>query len=141
MNSKKEFIDKLDEIREKSIIEVSEWWGLQNAGYRGIIITEDKDIYEYQYYNNIPKELEGKNVNFISKNKSLNENGFSKITKFIEDEVINNEFKDEMIFDAGFDVTINYLGVRKKIKNNKGFKDDMKIYDKAKKLIDELLSK
>ncbi len=69
MNSQKEFNDKLDEIREKSIIEVSEWWGLRNAGYRGTIITEDKDIYIYQYYNNIPKELEGKNVTFISKNK------------------------------------------------------------------------
>ncbi len=32
-------------------------------------------------------------------------------------------------------------GSKKKIRNNKGFKDDMKIYDKAKKLIDELLSK
>ncbi len=49
MNSQKEFNDKLNEMRKKSIIEVSQWWGLRNAGYSGTIITNDKDVYKYQY--------------------------------------------------------------------------------------------
>lgn len=43
-----------------------------------------------------------------------------------------------MIYDAGFNVSINYSGNKKTIKNNIGSENDLKIYDKAKRLIDKL---
>lgn len=139
MEDQKEFNEKLDKIRNITIIEVNRWWGGKNSGYSGTIITENKEIYSYQYYSIIPKELEGKNVNFISKNKELNVEEYNKIKKFIENEIVDKEFYAEKIFDAGFDVIVNYKGTRKRIQNNKGVKDKLKIYDKVQILINELL--
>ena len=139
MEDKNVFDENLEEIRKISIIEVSHWWGLRHAGYSGTIITETKELYLYQYYHNIPKELESKNANFILKKKELSIDEFDKVINFIENEIVNKEFCNQRIFDAGFDVKVNYGETRKIIKNNRGTEDNWGIYDKAKHLMDELL--
>ena len=139
MENQKEFNEKLDKIRDNAIIEVSKWWGLRTPGCSGTLITKNKEVYLYQYYHIIPKELEDKNTNFILKNKELNINEYNKVIKFIENEIVNKEFHDETIFDAGYNVTVNYNGTKKRIINNKGEGDNLKIYDKAQQLVDELL--
>ena len=139
MENQKEFNEKLDKIRNTAIIEVNHCWGLKSAGYSGVIITENREMYSYQYYHSIPKELEGKNVTFITKSKELNIDEYNKMIQFIENEIINKYFCDVSIHDAGFNVIVNYNGTRKIIKNNKGVNDNLMIYDKAKQLIDELL--
>lgn len=133
-NEQTEFNKRLDEIRKNVVIQVSNWGGLgKNAGYGGVIVTDDKCIYTYKYYFNFT-ESEGKKANFIDK-KDLTEEEFSKIAKFIEDEIANKEFEDIMMFDAGFKVEINYKGITKKIKN------DREIYAKAKEIINTILEK
>ena len=135
MTNDTEFNNNLEKIRENAIIEVNQCWGLSNPGCKGIILTNTKNLYIYQYYNNIPKELEDTNVNFISKKRDIEEHEFKKIINFIEKKIINKDFDFEMIFDAGFEVIVNYNGVTKEIKNNR------KIYDKAKELMTSLLEK
>ena len=80
-----------------------------------------------------------KNHILYQKNKELNVEEYNKIKKFIENEIVDKEFYAEKIFDAGFDVIVNYKGTRKRIQNNKGVKDKLKIYDKVQILINELL--
>lgn len=127
-----EFNNKLKEIRENAILEEASWWGLRNAGNSGTIITKNKEVYSYQRYF-MPKEIYPENENFISKNKELDINEYNKVIEFIENEIVNKDFSDKIIFDAGFDVIINYDGIKKIVKNDK------EIYDKAMQLIDELL--
>ncbi len=127
-----EFDNKLKEIRKNAILEVASWWGLKNSGNRGTIITKNKEVYSYQHYF-IPKEINPENDNFITKSKELDSNEYNKVIKFIKDEIVNKDFQDKRIFDAGFNVIINYNGIEKTVKN------DEEIYDKAEQLIDELL--
>lgn len=127
-----EFNNKLKEIRENAILEEASWWGLRNAGNSGTIITKNKEVYSYQRYF-MPKEIYPENENFISKNKELDINEYNKVIEFIENEIVNKDFSEKIIFDAGFDVIINYDGIKKIVKNDK------EIYDKAMQLIDELL--
>ena len=132
--------EKLEELEKRAILKVSNWWGHTYAGYSGTVIRSDKELYTYQYYHRIPKELEGKNVNFITKKRSLNEKEFNKIIDFIEKEVLLNDYKDNMIFDAGYDVTVHYNGIDKVVRNNKGFGNDTGLYDKAQKIVDDLIN-
>ena len=139
MNNEVEFKERLGKIRENTIIAIDEWWGHKYPGYKGIIVTNNKEVYKYQYYHIIPEELKRTNSNYIVKIKDLDDNEYQKIIMFIENEIANKQFVDQMIFDAGFDILINYNGINKKIKNNKGFGNNFEIYDKAEMLLKELL--
>ena len=95
--------------------------------------------YIYKYYYTIPEELKETNSNYITKVKDLTNDEYRKIIIFIENEIVNKQFTDQMIFDAGFDLLINYNGINKIIKNNKGFENNLGIYDKAEILLKGLL--
>ncbi len=133
-DEQRKFDKKLDEIRKNAIIEVSHWGGLgENAGNGGMIVTNDKSIYTYQSYHNFMR-LRGKKDNFIDK-KDLTEEEFSKITKFIEDEIANKELESIMMLDSGFKVVTNYKGITKEILNNR------EICAKAEEIMNTLLEK
>ena len=143
MNNEKEFKEKLDKIMENSIIATKTWWGHEYPGYSGIIVTNNKEIYIYQYYFRVPKEVKENEKEFwstyILKKKDLNDEEFQKIIMFIESEIENKQFTDKMIFDAGYDLFINYNGLNMKIQNNKEHGDNLGIYDKSEMLLNELL--
>ena len=128
---------------ENSIIATKTWWGHEYPGYSGIIVTNNKEIYIYQYYFRVPKEVKENEKEFwstyILKKKDLNDEEFQKIIMFIECEIENKQFTDKMIFDAGYDLFINYNGLNMKIQNNKEHGDNLGIYDKAEMLLNELL--
>lgn len=134
-NEKEEqkFNDELEKIRENAIIELSNWWGLRSPGYAGTIITKNKEVYSYKNQSIITAELEFENDSFITKKKELNIDEYNKVINFIENEIVDIECSDKRMFDAGFDVTINYNGTEKTVKN------DEEIYKKAEQLINELL--
>lgn len=132
--------EKLKSIRENCILEISHWLGLRNPGTSGTIITKDKKIYHYTIYysefqflkeNNIPKES-------ISKGKTITEKDYSKIIKFIEENIIGKEFQNKNIYDAGWNVSGNYNNYSFNISNNKGFQDEKGIYDLTKELLDTI---
>lgn len=71
----------------------------------------------------------------IHKDKNLTEEEFSKITKFMEDEIANKELESIMMLDGGSTVEINYKGITKEIRNNR------EIYAKAEEIMNTLLEK
>ena len=128
---------KLEEIRKKSILECSNWWGHRSPGYRGTIITEDNEMYSYNYYIN---EFKDKKTNYIVKNKELNKRECKKVKKFIENEILNHKFNSHNIKDAGFTVIVNYNGEQMTIINNTGNGKKLLIYDKTEKLMENILN-
>ena len=138
MNGQEAFNNELNEIRSNMLIEVSHWWGHTYTGYAGTIITNNKEVYIYQFYHREPKEIEGKGK-FINKIKELSESEFDRVVEFVKNEIIPKEFMDKRIFDAGYSVAVNYNGINKKINNNKGFDDEPEIYDLADKLLKEII--
>ena len=128
--------EELDELKKDAIIDVSSWGA---GGFCGTFITKKKELYTYEF---ISLNLTGKDEkNYILKNRDLNDDEYNKVTSFIENEILNKNFKNQMLFDTGFNVTINYKGVEKTIENDVELDgdSDSKIYNKAEKLMNELL--
>ena len=50
--------EKLNNLKNNSLLEVSQWWGLREAGKGGIIITQDKYLYSYTFYYRLTPFLE-----------------------------------------------------------------------------------
>ena len=129
METQREFNEKLSKIEENAIFIVSKWWGVHDPGYAGTIITQNKELYSYQFYH-FPQEPE--KTNAITKIRELNVEEYNEVINFIENEIINKGISNEDLFDAGFKVTVNYNGTTKAIKN-------IDLYNKAKLLTDTLL--
>ncbi|MBR3280570.1 MAG: hypothetical protein IKI57_01810 [Clostridia bacterium] len=126
---------KIDsEIKEKqkeSIIDVSQWWGFEFAGYGGYCINDRKELYSYTYYHRHPQT--NINPNYIKLVKVLSDDEYNQILDFIE-KTIENEYDPKMIKDAGYEITINYNGVYKQIINY------MDIHDNIKNLIKSFIN-
>lgn len=139
MESQKEFNEKINEICKDGIMIVKKWWGHKYAGYSGKIVLNNKEIYEYQYYCATPANTDGFK-NYIKKVKELSDEEYNRIIAFIENEIAGKEFINQKMFDAGYDLIINYGETNIKIENNKGFNGEMGIYDRAEMLLGELLN-
>lgn len=133
--------EQLEEIRKRSILECYNWWGFKYPGFSGTIITKNNEMYSYNFYKRVPQELKYKNTNYIIKNKILTSKDYKKVKKFIETEILNHQFDNNIIRDAEYDVIINYNGVKMYISNNKGIDNQILIYDKAQKLVQNILNK
>lgn len=133
--------EQLEEIRKKTILECYNWWGLKNPGFSGTIITENNEMYSYSFYERVPQELKDMNTNYIVKNKILNGKDYKKVKKFIETEILNHQFDNVIMKDVGYDVIINYNGVKMSISNNKGIDNQILIYDKTQKFMQNILNK
>lgn len=126
--------EKLDKIRENALLEINSWWGLGEAGYDGTIITKDKKIINYNFFYHLTPFLEENNIPLesISEGKTISEDNYSKIVKFIEEEIINKEFTENHIFDASYIVRGNYNNAKFNIVN------DMDLYNKVGQLIKDI---
>lgn len=133
--------EQLEEIRKKSILECYNWWGLKYPGFSGTIITENSEMYSYSYYERIPQEFKDKNTNYIVKNKILTEKDYKEVKKFIETEILNHQFDNVVMRDVGYDVILNYNGIKMTIANNKGMDNQLLIYDKTQKFMQKILNK
>ena len=133
--------EQLEEIRKKSILECYNWWGLKYPGFSGTIITENNEMYSYSFYERVPQELKDRNTNYIVKNKILTDKDYKKVKNFIETEILNHQFDNVIMRDVGYDVMINYNGTKIFISNNKGIDNQILIYDKAQKFLQNILNK
>lgn len=129
--------EKLNSLKETSILEISNWWGLHNPGTSGTIISKDKKIYHYTIYyretnflkeNNIPLET-------ISEGRTLTEEEYKSVINFIEENIIGKTFSSQRIFDAGWNVHCNYKNQVFNIHNNKGFNEEKGLYDITKEFL------
>ena len=63
------------------------------------------------------------------------------VKKFIETKIINHKFNNRRRYDAGYNVIINYNGVKMRIENNKSFDNKRLIYDRTQKMLQNILNK
>lgn len=138
MNEQELFNNELNKIRENMIIELSHSWGLRYAGYQGIIVNTNKEVYSYQFNIILPDNSEGEKK-YLKKIKALTENEFDMLSEFIKKEITSKEFENKIIRDASYKVTVNYNGIKKSIINNKGYAGNLEIYDKTEKFLNELI--
>ena len=117
MEDQKEFNEKLDEIRKDLFLEIRQWWGHRTPGYDGTIITNKGEVYKFRYCPEDEITSEEFRV-YINKTKEIDEETINKIKTFAEENVVNKEFNDITIFDAGFTVAVRYEDVNKVVKNN-----------------------
>ncbi len=129
--------EKLNLLKETSILEISNWWGLHNPGTSGTIISQDKKIYHYNIYyretnflkeNNIPLET-------ISEGKKLTEEEYESVIKFIKENIVGKSFTSQRIYDAGWNVCSHHKGQVFNIHNNKGFGEEKGLYDLTKEFL------
>lgn len=93
-------------------------------GYSGIILTKDDEIYKYQEYYKIPKELENKKINFFIKKDIISQCTKDKLNRYLEENIKGNTFPMQRIMDAGYNVTI-YSDTIIVINNYKNIYDDI----------------
>lgn len=123
--------EKLNNIKNNSLLEIENWWGLHEPGKKGIIITQDKKIYNYHWYYKTSPILEENNIplEFISEGIPMTEEQYQKVIEFIEKEICNKDFPFQKIFDAGWKVSGHY---KEKTFN---FTNNREIYNKTEELI------
>lgn len=126
--------EKLDNLKSRSLLEIANWWGLHEPGKRGIIITQDKKLYQYHWYYRTSPLLEEHKIpqEYISEGIPITEDQYQKVIEFIEKEICNKDFPFAKIFDAGWRVSGHYKEKMFNIANNK------EIYDKAEELIKKI---
>lgn len=133
--------EKLDKLKENSIlgIETKAYLSI-NPGKNGTIITKDKKVYGYSLYifmtpfmekNNIPLE----NIYLI---KELTDEEYNKILKFIEEEIINKEYECILQRDSSSIVFGRSKSKLFHFPNCYDINTKENLYDKAKKLIQEV---
>lgn len=134
--------NELATIIENLLIEKEHWWGHDYAGYSGTIVTKNKEVYVYQYYHRLLPNMKEEEARYIKKVRDLTDEEFDAICEFIEKEIANKEFEDQRIYDAGYNITVDYNGTRKEIKNNKWNRDNSPgLYDKVDDLFKKVIRK
>ena len=132
--------EKLNNLKNNSLLEVSHWWGLRDAGKGGAIITQDKKICYYTFYHRLTPFLEKNNLphEYISEGRTLTNKEYEKVIKFIEEEIVGKSFESQRIYDAGYSVRGIYKGKTFNIPNNIGYGEETGLYNKADNLIKSL---
>ena len=132
--------EKLNSLKETSILEISNWWGLHNPGTSGTIISQDKKIYHYTIYHRETNFLKENNIPLesISKGRNLTEEEYERVIKFIEENIVGKTFTSQRIFDASWNVRGHYKGQSFNIHNNKGFGEEKGLYDITKDFLNTI---
>ena len=122
--------EKLESLRLDKILEISSWAGLSPMpGTEGIIITKDKTLYYYHKYHHVPENLKDKiSLEGISEGKIIDNDIYSKLVNYLEENVIGKEIENVITRDAGFRVS----GA---INNNSFNINNLDIYNDLKRII------
>ena len=122
--------EKLESLRLDKILEISSWAGLSPMpGTEGIIITKDKTLYYYHKYHHVPENLKDKiTLEGISEGKIIDNDIYSKLVNYLEENVIGKEIENVITRDAGFRVS----GA---INNNSFNINNLDIYNDLKRII------
>lgn len=132
-----EYLNARKMLEERSLFEISSWWGEGAYGGHSIIITKDKELYDL--FSNIEFiHFENKKVeeHKIEKYDPLTDEEFKKLINIIND-LLNAPEEDNLIFDAGWSINIDYNGTKKKF-NNMNDKDK---YQRIQSAVNELFEK
>lgn len=123
--------EKLEKLRLDKILEISSWAGLSPMpGTTGIIITKDKTLYYYHKYHHVPDNLKDEiSLEEISEGKTIDDDIYSKLVNYLEENVIGKEFENIFTRDGGVRISGNL--------NNNSFNinNHFDIYNDLKKII------
>ena len=112
--------EKLNEIRNDTLIEIKSWNGFKIPFNDSIIITNNKEVFRYYKYKRESKFLTENNIKMedLYLVKKLSDDNFKKITKYIEEKIIGKSFEFVLVRDHGSTINVNYLDNVISIKNN-----------------------
>ena len=122
--------EKLESLRLDKFLEISSWAGLSPMpGTEGIIITKDKTLYYYHKYHHVPENLKDKiSLEGISEGKIIDDDIYSKLVNYLEENVIGKEIENVITRDGGVKVSGN-------LNNNNFNTNNLDIYNDLKRII------
>ncbi len=126
--------EKLNEIRNDTLIEIKSCNGFKIPFNESIIITNNKEVFRYYKYKRESKFLTENNIKMedLYLVKKLSDDNFKKITKYTEEKIIGKSFEFVLFRDHGSTINVNYLDSVISIKNNN------EINSELRKLIKEM---
>ena len=120
--------EKLNEIRNDTLIEIKSWNGFKIPFNESIIITNNKEVFRYYKYKRESKFLTENNIKMedLYLVKKLSDDNFKKITKYIEEKIIGKSFEFVLVRDHGSTINVNYLDSVISIKNNNEISSELR---------------
>lgn len=120
--------EKLNEIRNDTLIEIKSWNGFKIPFNESIIITNNKEVFRYYKYKRESKFLTENNIKMedLYLVKKLSDDNFKKITKYIEEKIIGKSFEFVLVRDHGSTINVNYLDSVISIKNNNEINSELR---------------
>ena len=120
--------EKLNEIRNDTLIEIKSWNGFKIPFNESIIITNNKEVFRYYKYKRESKFLTENNIKMedLYLVKKLSDDNFKKITKYIEEKIIGKSFEFVLVRDHGSTINVNYLDSVIRIKNNNEISSELR---------------
>ena len=98
--------EKLEILRKDRFLELRSWSGLSDMpGTHGFIITNNRMIYHYHSYHRVPSSLGDKvKLENISNGTIINDEVYSKLSNYINKNIIGKKFENIRVRDAGCNV-------------------------------------
>lgn len=120
--------EKLNEIRNDTLIEIKSWNGFKIPFNESIIITNNKEVFRYYKYKRESKFLTENNIKMedLYLVKKLSDDNFKKITKYVEEKIIGKSFEFVLVRDHGSTINVNYLDSVISIKNNNEINSELR---------------
>ena len=120
--------EKLNEIRNDTLIEIKSWNGFKIPFNESIIITNNKEVFRYYKYKRESKFLTENNIKMedLYLVKKLSDDNYKKITKYIEEKIIGKSFEFVLVRDHGSTINVNYLDSVISIKNNNEINSELR---------------
>lgn len=120
--------EKLNEIRNDTLIEIKSCNGFKIPFNESIIITNNKEVFRYYKYKRESKFLTENNIKMedLYLVKKLSDDNFKKITKYIEEKIIGKSFEFVLVRDHGSTINVNYLDSVISIKNNNEISSELR---------------
>ena len=120
--------EKLNEIRNDTLIEIKSWNGFKITFNESLIVTNNKEVFRYYKYKRESKYLIDNNIKMedLYLVKKLSDDNFKKITKYIEEKIIGKSFEFVLVRDHGSTINVNYLDSVISIKNNNEINSELR---------------
>ena len=120
--------EKLNEIRNDTLIEIKSWNGFKITFNESLIVTNNKEVFRYYKYKRESKYLIDNNIKMedLYLVKKLSDDNFKKITKYIEEKIIGKSFEFVLVRDHGSTINVNYLDSVIRIKNNNEISSELR---------------
>lgn len=107
---------KHEKIKNESILLISHWWGHATPGFQGISINLDNKLVTFKKTINFDGEV----TEVYDELKTLSNEQIADLKRYLsEEDIMEKEYANHIVLDAGWTVYANINGSKKEIKNEK----------------------